>query len=122
MKFPESLPEKPESPIDKIIQSFSKLKDELLTPDFLAELKKKTPQEITQYKIDLREDFLELNMYFSSIKTENEDEKNKIVNIMAPIFDALDNPANRADETMSSFLNQLLPPRSFIQDYYNGEK
>lgn len=122
MKFPESLPEKPESPIDKIINRFSKLKDELLTPDFLAELKKKTPKEMTQYKIDIREDFLELNMYFSSIKAENVDEKNKIVNIMAPIFDALDNPAHRADKTMSSFLNQLLPPRSWIQDYYNGER
>lgn len=117
MKFPESLPEKPESPIDKIIQSFSKLKDELLTPDFLAELKKKTPQEITHYKIDLREDFLELNMYFSSIKTENEDEKNKIVTIMAPIFDAIDR--GDADPIMESFLSNLLPPRSFIQDYYN---
>lgn len=125
MASPESPSERlltSETPIDQIIERFSKLKDELLTPEFLAELKNKTPKEMNKYKVDIREDFTELNMYFSSIAPENENEKNKIVSTMAPIFDALDNPANRTDPVMASFLHQLLPARSFIQDYYNGER
>lgn len=118
-------PETPSSSTETIAQSiknFSKLKDELLTPDFLTKLKAKTPEERKKYKIGTQLDFEELNMYFNSIKPENSGEKSKIVSIMAPIFDALDNPANRTDPVMAEFLSHLLPPRSFIQEYYNGER
>lgn len=124
----ESISEKPETPIDKIIKRFSKLKNDMSTPDvqkpeisaLLAKLEKQTPEEIRKYKIDIREDFTQLNIYFGSIDADQEEEKNKIVSIMAPIFDAMDKGS--PDPIMESFLSNLLPARSFIQDYYNGER
>lgn len=125
MTLTESPLEKPETRIDQIIKSFSRLKDEISTPDIqkpeisalLAKLEKKPPEDIKKYKIDIREDFLELNIHFSSINPENKNQKNKIVAIMAPIFDAIDKGST--DPILESFLSDLLPPRSFIQDYYN---
>ena len=121
----ESISEKPETRIEKIIKHFSKLRDAMITADpeepeislLLSQLQKKTPEERKAYKVDVQEDFLELNKYFSSIKHENKNEKSKIVAIMAPIFDALDR--GDVNPVMESFFYKLLPPRSFIQDYYN---
>lgn len=122
MALTESPSEKPETRTDQLIEIFSKLKDEMSTPDrekpeislLLAKLQKKTPDERKEYKVNISLDFEEMNILFNSI---NKDEKNKIVTIMAPIFDAIDR--GDADPIMESFLSNLLPPRSFIQDYYN---
>lgn len=122
MALTESPSEKPETRTDQLIKTFSRLKDEISTPDpekpeislLLAKLQKKTPDERKEYKVNISLDFEEMNLLFNSI---NKDEKNKIVTIMAPIFDAIDK--GDADPIMESFLSNLLPPRSFIQDYYN---
>ncbi len=115
---PIIIPEK----LEKALASFWQLSQEISNENFVQELKKKSPKELEKYKIDIRLDFLDMNEYFNPDDTsDNWMLKQKILEVVMPIFNVMNNAENYEDPTMDAFLSKLLPDRSYIQAFMDGE-